>query len=346
MNRINYLTFVILLFSGLLLRGQDIHFSQVYETPLFLSPANAGFFNGYTRAIINYRSQWAAMGNPYRTMAVSLDGGMFKTRKNQAFMGAGLTIFRDAAGDARISKTNVLVNVSGLVKLGRHSALSVGLAGGSTSSNGNYNELRYESQFNGNYIDPNISSGETPYRQYANVDVAAGMAYEFARFRKDPDHDDQLSLKISAGAFHINRPVQEFGIGSNYRLPVRYTFAATSVYDIEDTKFTLTPTFVYLQQSSFQEYFVGSYLKYRIKTGTKVTGAKTHDSMGFGLFYRRRDAIVPKLIVDIGDYSFGLSYDINVSGYTTASRGFGGLELSIRYNNLASSLFDARKEFR
>jgi hypothetical protein len=138
-------------------------------------------------------------------------------------------------------------------------------------------------------------------------------------------------------------------------MPQRFVYSFTSVYDITDTRFTLTPTFIYQTQGdnklfgskkSFQEYFVGSYLKYRFKTGTKVTGAKTQDDIGFGLFYRVNDAIVPKLIVDIGDYSIGMAYDVNISGYTTASRGFGGFEISLRYNNLASSLFDARKEYR
>ena len=119
-----------------------------------------------------------------------------------------------------------------------------------------------------------------------------------------------------------------------------------SVYDVVDTRFTLTPTFVYISQGSANELFFGSYLKYRLKTGTKVTGVKTQDAIGFGLYYRVKDAIVPKLIADLGDYSVALSYDVNFSGYTTASRGFGGFEIALRYNNLASSLFHARKEFR
>ena len=347
MKKINYLAVIIILtFSGLFLKGQDVHFSQVYETPLFLSPANAGFFNGYSRAIINYRNQWASMGKAFQTTAVSVDLGMFKTKKNKAFMGLGLTIFRDQAGAAKLRKTNALVNVSGLVKLGRNSALSVGLAGGTCGTNGDYNALTYESQFNGNYIDPNINSGEIPYRQFTTVDVGVGAAYEFSRYKKDPDHDDVISFKIAFGAFHINNPKQEYGAGSSYRMPVKLAYSFTSVYDITDTRFTLTPTLVYQTQAKYQEIVFGSYLKYRVKTGTKVTGEKTQDAMGFGLFYRRRDAIIAKLIFDIGDYSIGMSYDANISGYRTASRGFGGFEISLRYNKLASSLFDARKEFR
>lgn len=64
------------------------------------------------------------------------------------------------------------------------------------------------------------------------------------------------------------------------------------------------------------------------------------------MFYRWKDAIVAKVLFDLGDYSVGMAYDANVSGYRTASNGVGGFEISLRYNRLASSLFESRKEFK
>ena len=332
--------------SSVVLRAQDTHFSQVNETPLLLSPANTGFYNGYFRAIVNYRNQWAAMNNAFNTGGISIDGGLFKSKKRPAFMGMGLTFYRDQAGVAKISNTSVLLNVSGLVKIGQYSAFSVGLAGGTAGTNGNYGNLTYASQFNGNYIDPGINSREPIYRQYTTVDVAAGAAYEFAKYKKDQDHDDVTSFKISLGAFHLNRPVQNYGPGSDYKTPVRWTAAITSVLDLEDTKFTLTPTLVYQMQGPYSELYLGSCVKYRMSTGTKVTGEKTQNAIGFGLFYRTKDALVANLLFDIGDYSIGMAYDANVSAYRTATNGFGGFEISLRYNNLASSLFQSRKEYK
>src|SRR5690606_23930260 len=102
----------------------------------------------------------------------------------------------------------------------------------------------------------------------------------------DQDHDDVQSFKIALGAYHLNKPVQDFGAGSSYAMPVRYTAAFNSVLDVEDTKFTLTPMALYHRQATFSELYFGSYIKYRMKTGTKVTGAKTQNAIGFGLFYR------------------------------------------------------------
>jgi type IX secretion system PorP/SprF family membrane protein len=332
--------------SGVIVRAQDIHFSQLYETPLLLSPANTGFYNGYFRAIANYRNQWAAMNNAFQTMGLSLDGGLFKSKKRPAFMGLGLTLFSDQAGVAKLRQTSALVNVSGLVKLGRNSAISVGLAGGTSATNANYQKLTYASQFNGNTLDPSVDSREPIYRQYTTVDVAAGIAYEFATYKRDQDHDDVTSFKISLGAFHLNQPVAEYGPGSAYKVPVRWTAAITSVLDLEDTRFTLTPAILYQAQGNFQELYGGTFVKFRMNTGTKVTGVKTQNAIGVGLFYRRQDAIVTKLSFDLGDYSIGMSYDANVSSYRRATNGYGGFEISLRYNNLASSLFESRKEYK
>src|SRR5687767_3887164 len=125
MKQLKYFSLTLLLASfAAQLRAQDIHFSQVYETPLLLSPANTGFYNGYLRIIGNYRNQWAAMNNAFQTPGLSIDGGLFKSKKRPAFMGAGLTVYHDFAGVARVSKTSALVHMSGLVKLSKKSAMS------------------------------------------------------------------------------------------------------------------------------------------------------------------------------------------------------------------------------
>lgn len=343
-----YFFFVLLFiaFTGSV-KAQDIHFSQVFETPLFLSPANTGFFNGYFRAIANYRSQWSAMGKPYQTIGLSLDGGLFKSKKRKAFVGLGLTVFNDKAGYAGLSKTTALLNISGILKLSRRSVFSVGLAGGADATNGNYSKLTYANQFDGNTIDPAKASGENVvYRQFTTTDIAAGMAYEFSTVKVDQDHDDMKSFKISFGAFHLNKPVQDYGAGSSYRLPVKYVGALTTLYDFEDTKFTVTPAFIIQKQAQAWEYVTGTYLKYRTGTGTKVTGQKTVNAIGLGVFYRSNDAFITKLVYEMGDYAIGVAYDFNVSGYRSASKYMGGFEVSLRYNNLASSLFDARSEFK
>jgi type IX secretion system PorP/SprF family membrane protein len=347
MKKIIYFLSLWILIFTCKLNAQDIHFSQVNETPLFLSPANTGFFNGYVRVVANYRNQWAAMNNAFQTYALSVDGGLFKSKRRKAFMGLGFTLFTDQAGAAKIRKTTALINISGLVKLDRNSSLSGGIAAGAAATNANYDNLSFASQFEGNNYDPSLSSGEkVVYRQFTTTDVAAGLAYEYNTSKADQDHDDIKAYRIAFGAFHLNRPEQNFGAGSSYKMPIRFAYSFTSNLDLEDTKFSITPTLIFQTQGKFNQLLGGTYLKYRTNTGTKTTGQRTQNGIGIGLFYRVNDALIPKFMFESGDFAMGVSYDVNLSGYRTASNYRGGFEVSIRYNNLASSLFAARKEFR
>lgn len=347
MMKIKYVTGLLLLsLSAANVQAQDVHFSQINESQMFLSPANTGFFNGYFRATANYRNQWASMNKAFNTTAIALDGGLFRSKKRPAFMGIGLSFFNDQAGAAKLRRTNILLNVSGLLKIGEHSALSVGLAGGTMGVNANYSSLTYENQFNGNSLDPTLNSSEPIYRQFTTVDVGAGIAYEYATSNRDSDHDDVRSVRVSFGAYHLNKPTQDFGPGSKYKEAIRYTSSLFSTFDIEDTRISVSPTVVYHIQGKYDELTLGTNLRYRMSAGTKVTGTKVQNAIGLGLYYRKGDALIPMLTFDAGDYSFGMSYDVNLSGYRAASRYRGGFEISLRYNDLASSLFQTRREFR
>lgn len=359
MKQFKYFVLISILALSLNLNAQDIHFSQVGETPLLINPANTGFYNGYFRAIANYRSQWASMGKAFQTINFSADAGLFKSKRRKTFLGLGFVLFQDKAGAAKLTKTTAMVNLSGLVKINKKSVLSCGIYGGAIGNNANYNNLTFASQFNGNEINPETANGESVvFRSFTTTDVGAGLAYEFATVKIDQDHDDVTKVRIGFAAYHLNRPKQEFAPGSSYRLPIRWVGSVFSNIDFEDTRFTLTPTFliqkqgqkdktipnVYKMRGAF-EYLVGSYLKVRMATGTKVTGEKTQNAIGFGLFYRSKDAIIPKLLLELGDFGIGMAYDVNVSSYRAASRNMGGFEVSLRYNKLANSLFATRREY-
>ena len=54
------------LLTGSMARAQSLHFSQYFNTPLLINPANTGFNPDYDyRVGVNYRNQWASVGNPY-----------------------------------------------------------------------------------------------------------------------------------------------------------------------------------------------------------------------------------------------------------------------------------------
>jgi type IX secretion system PorP/SprF family membrane protein len=359
MKNFRIILIIFVLASTVQTKAQDIHFSQIAETPLLINPANTGFFPGYFRASVNYRNQWQAMGKAFQTSLISVDAGLFKSKRRPAFLGIGFVLYRDVAGAAKLARTQAMVNLSGVVKINKHNVLSAGLYGGAIGNTADYSKLTYASQFDGQAIDPTANSGENNvFRNFTTTDIGAGLAYEVSSVKTDQDHDDVIKLRVGLAAYHLNKPTQEFAPGSAYRLPVRYVGSLFSNIDFEDTRFTLAPAYVIQKQGTKDnsipsvykirgayEMVMGTYLKVRLATGTKVTGEKTQNCIGFGLFYRSKDAIIPKFILEMGDYAIGMSYDVNVSGYRTATKQNGGFEISLRYNRLANSLFATRSEF-
>ncbi len=327
-------------------KSQDLHFAQIQESPMLINPANTGFFQGYFRAIAQYRNQWISMGKPYQTMGLSVDGALFKSRKKAAYLGLGLTIFNDLAGAADLGSTQVNLNVSGIVKLNKKSLFSAGIYGGSISNNGNYNQLNYSSQFNGTAIDPGLPTGEKViFRTFVTSDIGAGVAYEFTSTKVDNDRDDIISLKIGAAAYHLNKPKQEFGTGLGYRLPIKYVFHANMRIDIPNRNLSILPSVVVFYQASAAQYNFGALVKYRFKNGTKITGEKFERGLAIGAYYRLDDALIPQVMLDMGGYAIGISYDANISAYKQVSNSVGGFEISLRYNMLADALFKKKSEY-
>jgi hypothetical protein len=64
---------LLLLLYSLSAKGQDIHFSQFFETPLLRNPSLAGIFKGDIRAQMVYRSQWNNITDAYRTGSFNVE---------------------------------------------------------------------------------------------------------------------------------------------------------------------------------------------------------------------------------------------------------------------------------
>ena len=75
--------------------GQDLHFSQYFNAPLLVNPANTGFNPDYDyRFGGNYRNQWATVGNPYKTMSIWGDVKVLGDRFENGWLGLGGAILK------------------------------------------------------------------------------------------------------------------------------------------------------------------------------------------------------------------------------------------------------------
>jgi len=94
MTRIKKHIKLLYLFAGMLCfagtRAQDLHFTQYFNSPLLVNPANTGFAPDYDFRIGgNYRTQWASVATPYKTMSVWGDVQLFNHRFENGWVGMG-----------------------------------------------------------------------------------------------------------------------------------------------------------------------------------------------------------------------------------------------------------------
>ena len=72
---------------------------------------------------------------------------------------------------------------------------------------------------------------------------------------------------------------------------------------------------------------------YAISLANEYYDDQNKTSLHLGGVYRWNDAFIPVIKLDYSQFSFGLSYDMNMSKLKTASQGRGGFEFTISYRN-------------
>src|SRR6202012_57059 len=94
--------------------AQDLHFSQFFNAPLLVNPANTGFLpEADYRLGANYRNQWSTiMQVPYQTMSIFGDAQVFRNRIDNGWLGLGGVLLRDVAGSGSLTSTEAYGSIA------------------------------------------------------------------------------------------------------------------------------------------------------------------------------------------------------------------------------------------
>jgi type IX secretion system PorP/SprF family membrane protein len=327
-------------------RAQDIHFSQTSQTPLLINPGAAGVYDGWERVLVNHRNQWLGAGTQFMTTAIAADANFGKSSMNdKAHMGIGLMFFNDIGGDSRFGNQSGSITLSGILPMGGSGhSLSAGIQGGYGNRTANFSNLDFSSQWNGTSFDRTIVSGEANSTSFRYVDASAGLYYVFDGGKSNFRRNEDFKLQLGVGGFHLNRPQLKYATVNGDRLYSKWVLHAGVVSDLANTNWAIDASIVQFIQGPHKETIFGTVFRYRMNNGTKITGLKQEAYIGFGAFYRLRDALVPTVSVDWRGFRFGVSYDYTVSTMRKAYTG-GSLEFSLSYTNLSNALFKTRNRF-
>lgn len=310
--------------------AQDIHFSQLTETPLLLNPAEAGLGHDVL-AIINYKDQWHTIGKMYRTFNTSADFSVLK-KTNGNHLGVGVDVFSDKAGDAGMSTTTAQLHLSGVLAANDNNLLSAGLFGGYGQRSLQYDKLTWDNQYDGQQYVSTLSSREPgSFANYGYLDVGAGVAWFFSAGHSTLSSNDAKLFNVGFAVHHLNTPNYSFYGAGDQQLPLKFVTHGNASIGVKNYNLVLEPSYIVLIQGGHHEVTPGMMFKYITKESSKYTGRKQASAFALGGYFRLKDAIVAEARYEFAGWSVGTSYDINVSNLSTASNARGGFEISLRY---------------
>lgn len=314
------------------LTAQDIHFTMYDAMIITTNPAAAGVFDGDFRGVMNYRSQWGSISNPYKTYSIMLDGGLFKNKWKNGYIGAGLNVFKDVAGVTNFGTTKVNLSLSSVVFLDNKNSASVGLMGSWAQNSMSPDKLEWDSQFNGQSFNPALSSNEQFAFENRNYfDFSAGALWAYGTGAKTLSSQDEFNIKAGLAFYHVTKPDQKMEFGDVDKLYSKLAFHTEAHIGISNTKLALRPKLVTYFQGPTRQISAGLLIRYRLKEESKYTGLSKGAAISFGSYYRVGDAFAPAIELEIASFALGVAYDFNTSGLTAATNGNGGPEVYVRF---------------
>jgi type IX secretion system PorP/SprF family membrane protein len=298
--------------------GQDLHFSQYYNTPLLMNPANTGFNPDFDfRAGVNYRNQWASVGSPYKTTSAWGDVKLLGNRIENGWIGLGGMLWKDQAGSGSLTGTTGMLSLAYHQMLGYNSLLSGGFSVGYTQKRIDITKLTFDDQWNGVFFDANIPSFE-PFatNQVSYVDLQAGINYAYFA-------SENFYFNAGVSVMHINTPRETFfdASVSNNEISRRYNVFLNASVKVVDT-WILNPNVYVSMVGNSREILAGI-------NANRDLGDNGARQLIMGVYYRNNDAIIPLFGYQINDLKMTFNYDATISTLSKSNLTRGAYEISI-----------------
>ena len=310
-----------ILMSGFFAQSQDIHYSQFYMNPVYLNPALTGNFDGNYRFSAQQRSQWRSVSRPYNTFGFSVESKEGWILPN---LYHGLSFFHDVAGDGNFRTTEISLSTAYHLDLGKDSVHSITPAFRASFNHRtiDFTQFTFGSQYNGYYYDATLPTNESfAISSRPGFNFSAGAIYRWnPELRKD--------FVFGVGWFNIPQIKQSFMNDDNIKRDRRVLLHLRGTFKLND-KWDIQPAVMTQFQGTFIELVAGTNLRYIMEDKRKETGEFL--APYGGVFYRGVDAVNFVGGFYYNNWIAGVSYDLNLSELTAASKARGGLEFQIQY---------------
>jgi type IX secretion system PorP/SprF family membrane protein len=325
-------SFLIIGLTSNLIIAQDIHFSQYSELGSAINPALAGVQYD-TKILANYRTQWGSISKSYQTYGLCFEQTIGRKKLKGNYFTVIFNVFRDRAGEAKLSTLNPNLGLAFSLKVNKTIKFSTGLQGGFNYKTINVDDLKWDKQYDGYTYNQNLPTGESaaPRSSITKFDIGGGINFSYAKSEKFISAGDGNKFNAGISFFHFNSPQNSF-ITVSEKLDMRSCLYFNGDFNIPGSKQSVVPSFLYMRQGTSNEFVLGMMYKFILVDQSLFTSIKKPSAFSLGLQYRYKDAVIPCILYQYDKCAIGLSYDINVSALTPASKRYGGLEVMLRYN--------------
>jgi len=297
--------------------SQDIHYSQMYATPLYMNPAFTGNHESDYRIGINYRKQ-DYYTRPYETYTAWGDTRFYpEILRRNGWIGLGAHMYYDNAGDAPLRKIQAMVFSAYSQGFNFDNSIYGSLGIGLGITNRSFDKhLIFEDQWNDTYyfFDPNDETNDPLYIANPSIfyfDFNLGMGFHHLV-------SETWMYEMGVSISHITKPRETFGGTADNRVG-RKVIGQVAVQHILSKKLLLKPEAYYISHMGSEEFILGANLVY-IFEELKLSG---------GLWHRFGRDIIPALGIEFNRMNLLFTYDVNVSKQRMASKYEGGFEVSL-----------------
>ena len=307
----------LLVLPASLLRGQDMSFSQMYESSMYLSPSFTGFTTG-SRLGLNYRNQWPGAGNAYQFYGVALDH--YFERFNS---GLGFMFLRDDQGKGLLVNDELSLLYSYEFSIAEDFFLRPGIAFKYAQRRIDPSKIYLPEDIDpGGVITPGQGGGlDLDSERNSRFDAAASLMFYGKSFWVGAAFDHLVRTNVGFTDLRTNIDMKTTIYGG-------YKYVYHEPRRNEDAK-TISLAFNYRRQSGFNQLDFGVYWYFNpIELGLWYRGlpVKTNDELS------NIDAIIPSIGVNVGTIRVGYSYDFTLSELAGYSKGSHEISLIYRFN--------------
>jgi type IX secretion system PorP/SprF family membrane protein len=324
---------IVTVFSFHFSNAQGMHFSQFYNAPLLLNPANTALMpeKDY-RVGFNYRNQWATVPVPFNTISVFGDFQALRNELITNWLGYGFALWNDKAGPGGLSLSRYEGYLAYHVMMGDVSMISAGVSIAYAQRSVDFSKFTWDNQWDGFLFDRSLITGEQGYEMKTNfVDLGTGV--NLAYFPNENTY-----LKIGCGFAHLTKPKETFYNQTN-QLGIRPTINVDLLLKLSPWVI-LNPSVYYTNQKDASELIAGTLVQVDISTPQSE-----NMQLILGAYHRFGESIIGSAGFDVEGWRITASYDFTMSSIAPAVKSHGATEISMIYTGYYNAFSRDRRSY-